>query len=105
MMNPGSPSVQGIFGESGFSIGLCRDFLGAELLELPSHHLRESDSFVLGRVPCLSFERLGKFDAEEGITSGRIGTLHDPIGHSWQKYETPLTCSRGSPLRVASVSM
>jgi hypothetical protein len=80
MVNPGSPSVQGIFGESGFSIGLCRDFLGAELLELPSHHLRESDSFVLGRVPCLILEALGKFDAQKGVVPRRIGTVHVPIG-------------------------
>jgi hypothetical protein len=47
-----------------------------ELLELTANHFREGNALVFGRVPCLSFERLGKFDAEEGITSRRIGTLH-----------------------------
>jgi hypothetical protein len=105
MVCPGLPSVQGISGESGHVYGLCSRLFGAELLELTANHLRKGDALVLGRLSSLSFERLGKFDAEKGITSGRVGTLHDPIGQSWQKYETPLTCSRGSPLGVASVSM
>jgi len=96
MVCPGSPSVQGISGESGHVYGLCSRLLGAELLELTANHFRKGDALVLGRLPSLSFERLGKFDAEEGIVSGRVGTLHDPIGHSWHKYETPLRCSLGA---------
>ena len=96
MVCPGLPSVQGISGESGHVYGLCSRLFGAELLELTANHLRKGDALVLGRLPSLSFERLGKFNAEEGITSGRVGTLHHPIGQSWQKYETLLRYSLGA---------
>jgi hypothetical protein len=88
-MCPDSLEVPWPEGEPGHFCELrSRLFEADKLSKLAAHRLRKSNTFGLGYFPHLALERLGKFDAEESVTSGRIGTLHlyESIGHS-QKHE------------------